>query len=274
MGATLEIEEYGHYGFYRLRYGGWPYVRRFGLTTAISGIIWAGLAALLLGLNPDQGWHNVSERWDALLLFFVFGIVVRLVFEARWRKVVVQEDGLSVTSGGGGWTRYPRDTVRQLSVRCWAKNHRLTGQQWDALIEVQWSDHKKPPLMMCGPARGVEASTKRLPELYPAVELDVPPLPPGVATERQRAEQERAEIAALQRMGRRRFCLLYGVVMFGLTWGIAIPVLTGFFWGWDRAIGYAIVFTPLGLAAGYVFGRVMWRTLAQRAKSLDRDAAL
>lgn len=184
--------------------------------------------------------------------------------------VLVGENEVMVREGSSSYNRvrrYPRSAVREVSIHCWQKRNLLLGVEWHAAFKVQWVGDE-PPLDIRGTALGVERSVERLAEIYPVVEQDIPPPKPGTS-ERERAEQERADIARMQELGLGHVCWRYGILPTTATLIIIAPLLIGWMMGWR----FAWLGIVLGLIGGFflgcVWGVMGWCLLDKKLQILE-----
>jgi hypothetical protein len=76
-----------------------------------------------------------------------------------------------------------------------------------------------------------------------------------------------------RQIGRGRYTLIYGVLLWGLSSGVIWAVAMSWMMGWERLPIYlvgAVVAFPL---AGTLWGRLMWRILEARHAATPREKA-
>ena len=150
--AELAVEQYG---FTHLWYRGWEHLRK--LMTGC--LVWTGVLVVIsiLILLRQGGWNNVVQRPDAVAVAAGAAILLRVVCEMAWHKVVINERGVRVMNGGSR-KDYPNNAVQQL-IATFFRADRL-------LLEIHWTDEDKRPTRIFGRVPDAKIILGRLSHAY------------------------------------------------------------------------------------------------------------
>jgi hypothetical protein len=77
--------------------------------------------------------------------------------------------------------------------------------------------------------------------------------------------------AKLVKLGRSKFVLLYGVLLWGIPTGILFALVRGYSDGWGTFLPQLILSLILFPLGGILYGRLMWKLLVRK---VDRGALL
>jgi uncharacterized membrane protein len=86
-------------------------------------------------------------------------------------------------------------------------------------------------------------------------------------------EKQAARWAKTRQMGRGRYTLIYGVLIWGVVTGILWAVAMAWMQGWNQLPGF-LIFGLIGFPiGGYFYGRLMWRIFEARYDAAKQEKA-
>jgi hypothetical protein len=149
----LSIQQYG---LTHLFFGGYEQLVGLGALCLKWGTIWA--SAFLCVLWIRGGTPHVFERYDAIALGFLIGVICRIAYEGAWRKVVVYPTCLCEMHAKEFQKKHSGSEIKELAITKVGKKR--------LVLTVHWKGTRRPPLRICGRVQNPDEIVKSLSSFY------------------------------------------------------------------------------------------------------------